>query len=351
MSTFAVEVKKISKIYPHPNADKLELGQVEGMTYQFVVQKDLYKVGDSVVYFPIDSILPQEFILQQNIQNFLSGKDKNRIKTCKLRNEISQGYVTSASSVKAYLKVDVLPVDLTAALSVTKYEAPEVMTSTGNLVQRPEMVYNYDIEGCDRHPDIVEQLMNERVFISEKIEGTNAAVFIDVDDKMSVCTHGHAIINLPDHEEHTFWQVARNDGLIDAVSNLKVNYFPNCAITIRGEIIGPKVQGNYYNLKKHTIKIFDIEVNSKAIDFGEIDVLLDKIGLRERFVPIIASNVIFKDWLDGRSVQVASNGKSVLIDRLREGIVIKPMIEKYIVGFGRLFLKQRDPVYLDKTGK
>jgi hypothetical protein len=35
MSTFKVEVKKISKVYAHSNADKLELAQVEDMLYQF----------------------------------------------------------------------------------------------------------------------------------------------------------------------------------------------------------------------------------------------------------------------------------------------------------------------------
>src|SRR5271157_5865133 len=187
MSTFAVELKEISKIYIHPNADKLELGQVEGMTYQFVVQKGLYKEGDEVVYFPIDSLLPQELIQQQGISNFLAGKEKNRIKTCRLRGEISQGYVSPASSIRTYLKTDALPNDLTAVLGVTKYEPPEVMTHTGKLVQLPEQVYYYDIEGCDRYPEIVEKLMNEPVFITEKLEGSNMATAIDLDKKIHVC--------------------------------------------------------------------------------------------------------------------------------------------------------------------
>ena len=137
MSTFLVEAKKISKIYPHDNADKLELGQVEGMTFQFVVQKGLYKVGDEVCYFPEDSVLPQELVAHQNISNFMSGKSKNRIKTCVLRGAVSQGYVAPAKSIREYLKVDTLPEDLTTALQVTKYEPPEIMTQTGNLVALP----------------------------------------------------------------------------------------------------------------------------------------------------------------------------------------------------------------------
>lgn len=399
MSSFAVELKKISKIFPHPNADRLELGQVEGMTYQFVVQKGLYKEGDEVVYFPIDSLLPQELIQQQGIANFLAGKDKNRVKTCRLRGEISQGYVSPVSSIHTYincfrpkkltqeiierakylykmstgdcaefgtsieaiinaitetfckeLKTDVLQNDLTAVLGVTKYEPPEIMTHTGNLVQLPEQVYYYDIEGCDRYPEIVEKLMDLPVFITEKLEGSNMATAIDIDKKIHVCQHSFAIENLPDHEEHTFWQIARNEGLIDAVKLLQNEYYKNCAITIRSEALGHGIQGNYYNIKKHTTRIFDIEVNRRVLEFDELMTVLEKTGLKEKFVPIIASNVVLKEWLNGKTLQQASNDKSVLIDKIREGIVIKPMKEQYVIGFGRLFVKQRDPVYLDKTG-
>jgi RNA ligase (TIGR02306 family) len=349
MSTFAVELRKISKIHTHPNADKLELGQVEGMTYQFVVQKGLYKPGDEVAFFPIDSLLPQELIQQQGIANFMAGKEKNRVKTCRLRSEISQGYVAPINSIKQYLKVDTLPEDLTSALNVTKYEPPEIMTHSGNLVKLPEQVYYYDIEGCDRYPEIIESLMEEKVFITEKLEGSNMATAIDIDKKIYICQHSYAIENLPDREEHTFWQIARNEGLIDAVKLLQNDYYPNCAITIRSEALG-SIQGNYYNLKKHTTKIFDLEINKKALDFNDLMLILEKIGLKNKFVPILASNITLKEWLNGRTLQEASNGKSILIDRLREGIVIKPMKEQFIPGFGRLFLKQRDPLYLDKTG-
>ena len=348
MSTFAVERKKISKIYPHTNADKLELAQVEGMTYQFAISKNQYKVGDEVVYFPIDSILPQEFIQQQNIANFLTGAERNRVKTVKLRGEISQGYVASVESVKNYLKTDELPDDLTVAVGVIKYIAPEILTSSGNLVGKPEMVYYYDIEGCDRYPEIVEQLMDIPVVISEKIEGSNHWTLIKHNGEVHVGQHSYAIENLPDCEEHTFWKIARKEGIIDLAKEIQTKWFPNQNIIVRSEAIGPKIQSNYYGLKEYTLKIFDVDIDGKAMSFKDIDSLLQKYY--DKFVPIIAQNVTLRQWLNGRTVQQAANGKSALVDRIREGIVIKPMKEQYVIGFGRLFLKQRDPIYLDKTG-
>jgi RNA ligase (TIGR02306 family) len=376
MATFKVESKRLSKVYPHPNADRLELGQVEGMLFQFVIPKDVYKVGETIIYFPVDSLLQQDFIQQQNIANHLAGKDHNRVKTCTLRKELSQGYVASVKSVLEYLKADTLPEDLTAALHVEKYEPPEIMTHTGNLVRLPEHVYYYDIEGCDRYPDILALLMDRKVVITEKLEGSNFGTSINPEGKVSVNQHKYAIENIPDKEEHTFWKVARQECIIDMAQALHFLY-PNQTVTIRGEVLGPKIQGNYYNLTKHTVRVYDVEIDGRAVDYpkindvvvraGQINDLEDAHGnvsvvknWNRLFVPIIAENVVLREWLGDRTIQQASNGKSALIEqnpghvfipnKIREGIVIKPMEEEFIHGFGRLFLKQRDPIYLDKTG-
>jgi hypothetical protein len=117
---------------------------------------------------------------------------------------------------------------------------------------------------------------------------------------------------------------------------LEKNYFPGQTIAIRSEALGPGIQSNIYNFKDHTARIFDVEVNGKYLDFTELYCILTKIGASARFVPVLASNVILKDWLAEKSLQEASRGKSVLNpERYREGIVIKPMKEQYIIGFGR----------------
>ena len=352
MSTFAVVLKKISKIYPHPDADKLELGQVEGMSFQFVVQKGLYKAGDDVVFFPIEAVLPQDLIQQQGIANFMAGKEKNRIRTAVLRGQLSQGYVAPVSSIKEYLKIDTLPEDLTTALGVVKYEPPEIPVQNGILVGLPEFANTpYDIEGCDLYLDIVVKMMEEKVVVTEKLEGSNMLTTLDLNKEISVCLHTKAIKNIPGQEEHHFWKIARaqSPSIIEIAQILEKDYFPGQTIAIRSEALGPGIQSNIYNFKEHNTRIFDIEINGKYLDFTELHCILTKIGASERLVPIIASNVVLKDWLAGRTLQEASRGKSVLNpDRYREGIVIKPMKEQYIIGFGRLILKQRDPLYLAK---
>jgi hypothetical protein len=68
-------------------------------------------------------------------------------------------------------------------------------------------------------------------------------------------------------------------------------------------------------------------------------------------VPLLAHNITLREWLNGETVQKKSNGKSILYDTFREGIVIKPAEEQFSYELsGRLFIKQRDPIYLDNTG-
>ena len=57
MAVFKVSVERLGRVWDHPNADKMDLASVEGMSFQFCVSKGRYKTGDLVVYFPIDSIL------------------------------------------------------------------------------------------------------------------------------------------------------------------------------------------------------------------------------------------------------------------------------------------------------
>ena len=57
-SDLIVEVCKILEISEHPNADRLEIATIKG--WQCIIPKDTFKVGDAVVYFPIDSVLSPE---------------------------------------------------------------------------------------------------------------------------------------------------------------------------------------------------------------------------------------------------------------------------------------------------
>ena len=145
---------------------------------------------------------------------------------------------------------------------------------------------------------------------------------------------------------NAYWAAAEAAGLLALAEKLAVER--RRPVTLYGELVGPKVQGNYYGLDELRVFIFDLKVGPDFAAYDELRAVADAHGTA--LAPLLAENVTLRAWLDGRTVAAASHGPSVLNpDRLREGVVVRPAVEEYVVGFGRLQLKQRDPVYLGET--
>lgn len=372
MATFAVEIRKLEKVWEHTNADALELAKVEDLDFQFVVQKSLYKEGDYVVYFPVDSILPDDLIEFIDMVGKFSGRNHNRVKTIKLRGEISQGFVIRADKIVEFLEKKTDPdecmkeichdilsslspcQDISENLGVTKFEPEVVMTSSGNLNPLPMGLTIYDIEGCDRYTNVTNKLIedNEKVWISEKLEGTNFSCCCRFhDEKIFVNTRRHTIIEI-EEKTNSYWDAARKiingeQNLIHIAHELALQYKDD--VTIRGEMIGPSIQKNIYKLNNHVVYVFDIQIGRSYLNVNEFFRIMKSFNIENWIVPTIVMNIGLKDWLDGESIKEVSNRMSILTPSTRaEGIVIKPMEEKYSGEIGRLILKQRSPEYLAK---
>lgn len=347
MSLFEVTAREIDAVSIHPDADRLEVASVRGLTYQFVILKGSAKAGDRVVYFPIDSLIGDELAIRMGVKNYLAGKLKNRVKTVKLRGFISQGIVVTPD-VAGLTDVELFK-DYKDVLGVVKYEPPVVPCHAGKLLPLPPGVSSYDIEGADNFPDVVEILMDQPVYVSEKLEGSNWSATKAADGQIFVSQHNYTIQEIPD-KQHDFWAVARKQDLLKFLDFLASRY-PGKDVTIRGEIIGPGIQKNIYQYKEHITKLFDIEVG--GIPIGAMDFLeLTSVGSVPT-VPDLGWGMTLRDWLKGKTIKEASNGKSVLAETtvkgLREGIVIKPVKEQRHPKIGRLMIKQRSPEYLAES--
>ena len=344
MSFFAVEKRKISKVWPHPGADRLDLAQVEGLAFQFVCQRGTQVEGGEVIFFPIDSVLPQPLIEFFGIGNMLSGKDHNRIRTVKLRGEFGQGFVSAIDRVKEYLKVDELPEDLTTALGVTKYEPPEVMVNNAKLIPLDMSVY--DIEGCDRFQHVVDYLMDKDVVITEKVEGMNIHVTLKSDGEVKYGQRNYYILSNDPEHPHSFETAGKKVFL--PLANAICGFHKSALnVRIRGEFLGESSQGNYYGFKGHRPMVFEIDIEGKPVDAIDLLDMVETFNID--FVPVLFKGKL-RDFLNGKTVQEASTGQSQLVNKLREGIVIRPFREEFMQGFGRVIIKQRSAAYLDKTG-
>lgn len=97
-----VSIQVIKSISPIPDADAIEVAEVLG--YKVVVKKGEFKIGDKCVFFEVDSILPvtpwSEFLKDKN------APDKPiRLKTVKLRKQVSQGLALPLSILEYYGKI------------------------------------------------------------------------------------------------------------------------------------------------------------------------------------------------------------------------------------------------------
>jgi len=155
----------------------------------------LHKQVENVMKLNSDGDIPEDD----------SARLQNRVKTVKLRGNISQGVVAEID-VLANIFPDIdfgaLQVgdDLTERLGVTKYEPPIVPSRHGNLARLPDMVSAYDIESAQNYADILhEYLMDAPVFITEKVEGSNWWATINADGQIRVGQRNYEIIDVVDY--------------------------------------------------------------------------------------------------------------------------------------------------------
>jgi phage shock protein PspC (stress-responsive transcriptional regulator) len=209
----------------------------------------------------------------------------------------------------------------------------------------------YDLESADRYTDLAELLMDQQVFITEKLEGENTWATATHDAETLMGMRDNTILEKPD-VENRFHRVLRLCGVDEFAQSLSSKYKQRA--TVYGEFIGPGCGvGNYYDLDASTVKIFDIRMQFAWMSPEEMLYAVTAFYGKDTdmVVPILSHLDTLRGWLNGRTVKQASDGMSVLCSmKRREGIVIKPMTEgQRDDRIGRLVLKQRSPAYLANT--
>lgn len=118
-------VVEIEDVVKHPNADALELALIGG--WQCCVKLGEFRKGDLAIYCEIDSMLPISnpmfAFLEERKEGLKQIGDKvySRIKTIRLRKELSQGLLIPLGDLKGQVRVGD---NLTTRLGVLKYDRP-----------------------------------------------------------------------------------------------------------------------------------------------------------------------------------------------------------------------------------
>ena len=313
-------IVKITDIQPIPNADAIEVASVKG--WKVVVKKNQFVVGDLAVYFEIDSFLPvrPEFeFLRKSCFKVLNGKEGFRLKTIRLRNQISQGLLIPLSDFEDNYNLEVDD-DVTEILGVTKYEPPISAQLSGVIEGAfPQFIPKTDEE---RIQNIIDDYRGERVYITEKLDGTSFTAYFK-DGKFGVCSRN---FELKESEENTHWKVANLNNLRQKMSDLGKN------IALQGEIVGPGIQDNKYKLSKPTVFFFtgfDID-KQERMSFDELEWVVHRFNCE--WVPVLEYNTILPNNPINLIEYMLSyaEGKSILEPNTdREGVVVRGLTKKF----------------------
>ena len=344
-----VEVVKWKR--PIEGADKIELIGVLG--WQCVAKKDEFQVGDTCVYIEIDSILDRD---NPNFA-FLESR-KYKIKTVKMRGEISQGICFPMSILPKPASSYRVGDDITKVLNVQEVEdevlSQEDDSRTSKTISKitskkwfkrcmkwkwfrklmkktllkpkdslkfPSWIKKTDEVRLQSMPDVLETYKSVPMVVTEKVDGTSATYGYRktglFKKEFVVCSR-----NLQQSVRHSadnkYWKIAEMYNIERVLKDIARDNGATKVI-LQGEILGDRIQGNKYQLKGIDIRAFNLIIDDEKVDSVKAAAIMKEHGID--WVPIINTDFILLDNVD--DMIKYADGKSQLCDTLREGVVIR----------------------------
>ena len=288
-------------------------------------------------------------------------KYKFRVKTIKLRGQVSQGLVLPLKILKnndptaEYTEIMSIEegLDVTDILGIKKYD-PEAAKEkvwwkklTSQKVEFPwwlkpfkriKFIRNWWInkhKTVDDFPNFIKKTDEERIqnlpilfdqvkngeiplTVTEKMDGTSATYFLK-DGKFGVCSRNKHIIK---DDGSPYWEVAKQYEIETVLRNL-CGFNKSTLVVLQGEIIGQSIQKNKYHLNGFMFMPFNLIFNGERCNYKQMESALEFTNLT--CVPMLEKELVLpKPWEIADLVNYAKgvskyrNGKEQ-----REGIVCR----------------------------
>jgi RNA ligase (TIGR02306 family) len=348
MSDVSIVAVPVDAVYPHPNADKLEVVHIGA--YQTCETKGKYQIGDVVAHFPPDILIPVKIAEQLGVATYLKEavypgdavKTKCRVGAIRLRSIASFGFT---------VKVDAeVGTDLTKRFNGVKYEPPEPLwyLKSGDNAKSDARFHSYtDIQNYRNSRYRGAMQYNLPVRFTEKTHGTQSRVGIIGGE--FVCGSHHCVKKAPiEGENKTIYWKPLTDSMKDMLRCISEG---SKNVIAFGEIYGSKVQFMDYGVfGSDGYALFDISVDGNYLDWEQVVYYATRFCIS--LVPLVYSGPFSEDLVErfvdgptiiGNPIFMRSKFKG------REGVVITPLTETYsdILG-GRLILKAVSCDYLEQ---
>jgi RNA ligase (TIGR02306 family) len=326
-----VTLRTVNEIKPIPEADLIEVVMVDG--WQMVCQKGIHSVGDQVLYFEIDSFLPEsdprfESFMKFGIRTFNEQKG-HRVKTVKLRGTYSQGILMPISEFPEIMDPQ-FDTDYSENIGVVKWEKSEATGYTGDQKGFfPDFLQKSDQERIQNLYNKFTDSEKENEFVGTlKMDGSSVTVYCKVDQVLGIPAFGICSRNqelkladpsTPIADRGKFEQGVVKSRLLEKTHD--IYKITGMEVAIQGELVGPGIQGNFEKLDHYRVfvyNIFDIQTR-KFLSYESFNHLCESFDIET--VPVIfEKQQILKEPLE--AILQMADGKGYLAS-YREGIVWK----------------------------
>lgn len=362
-------VARIGKIEPIENADKIEVATVDG--WRVVVAKvDNFQVGDQCVYIEIDSKVPDDN------PKFAFLKDrKYKVKTIKLRGQISQGLIMPMSILPQGVYEDHQPVDELLGIKKIEEQKPIVNKSNEDRLKNAhpslmkkkwfkrmmryawfrKLVFKFlipkkkptsfpkgifegvavtDEERCENMPWVLQD--KSPFVVTLKIDGTSTTVVLDRrkrKEDLWVCSRNvrQTDINAKNYhsvegDTNVYWQVVNKYNIVEFLRAMCERFDLQWA-AIQGETAGvseggAKIQGDPHKFGELRFFGFNLVFDGRGrLESTEGAALCKEYGID--WVPIVDTNFILPDTMEEFKAQATGPCEAQGAKGLREGYVYR----------------------------
>ena len=318
-------IRKIDALRPIPGADAIECAIVGGWTC--VVKRGEYTVGDLAVYCEIDSFIPTTvapFLTKPgHYAKTFEGVEGERLRTVKLRGQLSQGLLLPFTAVMAIMigagpgarDDDYIGMDVSELLGIKKYEAPVPAELAGEVKGMfPSVIPKTDQERIQNLSVELEEWKAENLSweVTEKLDGSSMTVYV-IDGEVGVCSRN---LDLKRNPGNSLWRAAIDHNLEE-----KLVGYNN--IAIQGELIGNGIQGNKYMMRDQAFYVYDVYDITAGRYFTPTERMTLVQDLDLLHCPVLHRATELLISVD--SLLALAEGKSVMgtVGCEREGIVYK----------------------------
>ncbi|MCD0159744.1 RNA ligase (ATP) [Deinococcus sp. 6YEL10] len=318
---------EVAEVLPHYNADSLDIIRLGES--QLVARKGTYQSGDTLIFIPAKSVLP-DGPLRDSFIDYLRGAARDRVGEVRLRGEPSCGVTWPLKDIgllglnredAARIAHAEIGEDIADALGITRYEPP-IPAHMGGVLRRIEGADHFRHHDC--HPlgsNLRHFVEGETVTVTEKLHGTQITAYWNGTELM-VSSKGRAKlgVHIEEDGDSLYWRAVRNSDLheriVEAIRELGGDPHTD-HLQVIGEVI-PAQKGYSYGQTVPTVFIFDVMFRGNVLPLSTVPASLYTL-----WVPILAQNLP----VDPAQLRKFAKGKETVSGKgvhIREGVVVRP---------------------------